>query len=92
MFAFRDGAIDRRSINNGICHDGRHAYAVILSNGDEINSASPDRFTFCTTQRNPGFYRLIDIHNRGNAGIRVFRTHSLSSFWAPVAGIRYDGR
>lgn len=92
MFAFRDGVLDLRSLSGGICHKGGSAYAIILKHNEETNSeATPGQFSYKTKQQNPGFHSLTAHSSRNTACIRVFRTNSLSSVWAPVAGIRYDG-
>jgi hypothetical protein len=106
MFAFRAGIISSDSISGGIVADDQDAYALILSGGnDELPPLvsdgpldSPEHFTFLcgNAAHTPEIWRLIAPagSRRGwkgeERGIRVLRTDG-GGFWAPGAGIRYDG-
>jgi hypothetical protein len=91
MFAFRDGIIDAASINGGITYDAHGAYAIVLRSDEEINAPTPHSFTYRCKQNDPGIWRLTMPQPREKTRVRVLRSHALSSLWAPVAGIRYDG-
>jgi hypothetical protein len=88
MFAFRDGIIDAASINGGITYDAHGAYAIVLRSDEEINAPTPNSFTYRCKENDPGIWRLA----MPKTVVRVLRSHALSSLWAPVAGIRYDGQ
>lgn len=91
MFAFRDGIIDISSINGGTCFDRKGAYAIVLRDDAELESTSPNEFTFNCKPEDKGKYRLTSTSFKSTAVIRVLRSHALSSLWAPRVGIRYDG-
>ncbi|KAF2663683.1 hypothetical protein BT63DRAFT_483869 [Microthyrium microscopicum] len=92
LFAFRDGIIDSRSVDGGLCWSGRGCYAIVLRGRDEINCQYPDKFTYDCQHNDRGMFRLTaKCHERDRCFVRVLRTHALYSLWAPVAGIRYDG-
>ncbi|KAE9969506.1 hypothetical protein EG328_006829 [Venturia inaequalis] len=91
LFAFRDGIINDKCTEGGICHNELGAYAVVLKDDDEANSLSPDRFTYRCRTGDRGRYRLTAADFRSRFPVRVLRSNSLRSLWAPRAGIRYDG-
>ena len=92
MFAFRDGIIDSNCINGGICYDKKGAYAVVLKAADESQAENPKFFTYRCRKYDAGVFRMTSPHLRATTRVRVLQvSHALSSLWAPVAGIRYDG-
>ena len=91
MFAYHAGALDNGDPSGrGIC-DKRAAYAVLLNGGDEIESSDPHYFRYHARSADVGRYRLTAATPQTREPVRVFRCHTLRSFWAPRAGIRYDG-
>jgi hypothetical protein len=91
MLAFRDGIIDDKCTDGGICYNELGAYAVVLMGSDEDNSPSPESFTYRCHTRDRGRFRLTSADFRSRYPVRVLRSHTLSSLWAPRAGLRYDG-
>ena len=71
--------------------DGDGAYAVLLTNEDEVNGPTADAFTYRARNNDKGRYRLTAATRESRRPVRILRSHSLRSFWAPKAGIRYDG-
>jgi hypothetical protein len=91
LFAFRDGIIDDKCTDGGICYNELGAYAVVLKDDDEANSPSPDKFTYRCRANDKGRFRLTAADFRSRHPVRVLRSNTLSSLWSPRAGIRYDG-
>ncbi|KAF2104593.1 hypothetical protein NA57DRAFT_70799 [Rhizodiscina lignyota] len=91
MLAFRDGIIDCKSTDGGICVDKHGAYAILMKDDDEIASSNPHRFTYRCRPTDKGRYKLTAANFNSRHPIRILRSHSLSSLWAPRAGVRYDG-
>lgn len=92
MFAFREGVIDLASTNGGICSDGNGAYALVLKGSDEAESMiTMDSFRYLCRRGDSSVFQLTKASPAQRTPIRVFRSHTLTSLWAPMAGIRYDG-
>ncbi|KAK5166703.1 uncharacterized protein LTR77_008247 [Saxophila tyrrhenica] len=91
LFAFRDGIIDSGEPAGGVVSDDRGAYAVLMTEEEEVNGPSPDAFTYRAREHDRGRYRLTSATRESRQPVRILRSHSLRSFWAPRAGIRYDG-
>jgi hypothetical protein len=91
LFAFRDGIIDDKCTDGGICYNELGAFAVVLKDADEENSPSPDKFTYKCRADDRGRFRLTAADFQSRYHVRVLRSNTLSSLWAPRAGIRYDG-
>ena len=91
MFAFRDGIIDSGKPNGGIVACAIGAYAVLMTDDDEIWSPTPNKFTYRARSDDKGRYRLTAATPESRQPVRILRSHSLHSFWSPRAGIRYDG-
>lgn len=83
--------MDSASSEGGIVSDSAGAYAVVMTNGDEIPGSSPETFQYRASDRDPGRYRLTAGTPESRHPIRILRSHSLRSFWKPRAGLRYDG-
>ncbi|KAJ9638348.1 hypothetical protein H2201_002732 [Coniosporium apollinis] len=92
LFAFHDGIIDVKSADGGICADKNGAYAIVLKGSDEVDGISPYTFTYRCKSDDPGRFRLTSAHSNSRNPVRVLRSHTLSSLWAPRTGIRYDGQ
>jgi hypothetical protein len=94
VFAFRDGIIDKKSMAGRICHNSRTAFAIVLRDAEEKMSAdNPNQFVYRISQKDRGFFCLTNPKSIDRThGVRVYRTHALSSLWAPAAGFRYDGQ
>ncbi|OCK79687.1 hypothetical protein K432DRAFT_60095 [Lepidopterella palustris CBS 459.81] len=91
LFAFRDGIIDLETTDGGICFDSNGAYAVLLNDADEVEGVSPSSFTYRCHRNDAGRFRLTAADFKSRYPVRVLRSHSLNSLWAPRAGVRYDG-
>jgi hypothetical protein len=94
MFAMRDGIIDRSSYNaegRRIVFSGNQAFAVMMDSDEEIWSPDPYTFTYRANSNDPGRYRLTSATRDSRGPVRIIRCHTLRSFWAPKAGVRYDG-
>ena len=91
LFAHRAGIIDSTSTEGGIVSDAKGAYAVVMTGDDEVSSSEPSMFEYRTRDRDPGRYRLTACTPQSKRPIRILRSHTLHSFWKPLAGLRYDG-
>lgn len=91
MFAYYDGIIDSGNPSGGIVYDSQSAYALVLSHGDVVKCTHPDLFTYRAKPGDAGRYRLTAGTPISRQPVRVLRSHTLSSFWAPRAGLRYEG-
>lgn len=91
MFAYHAGMLESGDPTGRIIYNGRSAYGIILTNDDEPCDADPREFVYPTRPDDPGRYRLTSARAHSRQPLRVFRTHTLRSSWAPRAGIRYDG-
>lgn len=91
MFAFREGIIDLRCANGGICYNSQGAYAVVIRGDDEARANSPKSFTYRCRPQDRGRFRLTSADHRSRHVIRVLRSHGMTSSWAPRVGLRYDG-
>ncbi|KAF2418048.1 hypothetical protein EJ08DRAFT_707452 [Tothia fuscella] len=91
IFAFRDGIIDNKCNNGGICYDEKSCYAIVLTGKNEVESMSPETFTYRCGPEEPGRHRLVARTFRARYPIRVLRSHNLASINAPRAGVRYEG-
>src|SRR6186713_1241275 len=91
MLAFREGIIDQISTNGGIVANQNSAYALVMKDSDEVEQGSSYKFTYRCKPHDPGRFRLTAADYRSRHPVRVLRSHSSSSMWAPRAGIRYEG-
>jgi len=91
MFAYHAGALDNGDPSGRVICDKRAAYAVLLNGSDEIESSDPHYFKYHAKSADVGRYRLTAATPQTREPVRVFRSHTLRSFWAPRAGVRYDG-
>jgi hypothetical protein len=91
MFAFRDGIIDEKCTDGGICWNENGAYAIVMKESDEIGDDAPLNFTYKCSEHDRGKYRLTSTDFRSRYPVRVLRSHTLCSLWAPRVGLRYDG-
>lgn len=62
-----------------------------MTNTEEADGTSPHAFTYRCRNDGRGRYRLTAASPDSRHPVRILRGHSLRSFWAPKAGIRYDG-
>jgi hypothetical protein len=90
MFALRDGIIDSQCVNGGICCDDRAAFALVMRETEEIQAENPSNIVYRCRLGDASCFRLIHVCRDGRP-VRVLRSHSLASLWAPVAGVRYEG-
>ncbi|KAK5116458.1 hypothetical protein LTR62_008007 [Meristemomyces frigidus] len=90
-FAYREGIINHGETAGGVVADSVGAYAIVLAGAHERSSTSPDSFVFRASNHDQGRYRLTSGRPESRQSIRVLRSHTLRSFWAPKAGLRYDG-
>ncbi|KAF4550573.1 Hypothetical protein D9617_16g013610 [Elsinoe fawcettii] len=91
MFAYHASIIDSGNPLSRIIADKNGAYAIILNETDENDSPRPEVFTYKAKASEPGCYKLTAATPASRQPIRILRSHSLRSFWAPKAGLRYDG-
>jgi hypothetical protein len=91
MFAYHDGIIADSSSNGGVTTCHTQAYALLLTDGDELDCSDPAHFTYRSTRGDSRRYFLCAGTLASRRPIRVLRSHTLRSFFAPRAGIRYDG-
>ena len=76
--------------NDGITANEDGAYAVLMTNGEEIESGREGVVFYKASSNDPGRFPLMkNITSR--APVRVLRTWKLKSTLAPKGGIRYDG-
>ncbi|KAI9875977.1 MAG: hypothetical protein M1830_007618 [Pleopsidium flavum] len=86
--AFRDGMLD--DSNDGITADEDGAYAIVMTDQEEIDTGRVGVIIYQAFSTDPGRFRLMkNITSR--ARVRVLRSWRLKSTWAPKAGLRYDG-
>jgi len=90
-FAYHAGIIDNADPSSRVIFDKRGAYALLLSGNEEIDSCDADLFTFRARSDDAGRYKLTAASPTTREPIRILRSHTLKSFWAPRAGVRYDG-
>ncbi|KAI6793298.1 hypothetical protein KC356_g6615 [Hortaea werneckii] len=91
LFALYAGIIDNSDASGGIVADANGAYAVVMTEGDEVKGSSPDILVYRARTEDTGRYRLTSGTPESRHPVRILRSHSLRSFYAPKAGLRYDG-
>ncbi|KAI7459570.1 hypothetical protein KC351_g17643 [Hortaea werneckii] len=91
LFALYAGIIDNSDASGGIVADANGAYAVVMTAGDEVKGSSPDILVYRARTDDTGRYRLTSGTPESRHPVRILRSHSLRSFYAPKAGLRYDG-
>ncbi|GAM91601.1 hypothetical protein ANO11243_096530 [Dothideomycetidae sp. 11243] len=92
MFAYHAGIIDSGVPAGRIMSDEQGgAYAMILKDDSEFSSPNPNMFTYKAKPYETGRFRLTACTSKSRQPVRVLRCHTLRSFWAPRAGLRYDG-
>lgn len=91
LSAFYAGMIDSCTPQGGIVSDSKGAYAVFLTDDDEISASSAEKFVYRARNGDKGRYRLTAATIDSRHPVRILRSHTLRSFWAPRAGIRYEG-
>ncbi|CAD0095890.1 unnamed protein product [Aureobasidium vineae] len=89
-FARRNGDLGFQP-GDGVTNCYSQAYALLLADGDEVDCTDPAHFTYRSTPGDSRRYRLCAGTLASRRPIRVLRSHTLRSFFAPRAGIRYDG-
>jgi len=83
--------LDSADPKGGIVADSKGAYAVLLTGGDEIAGETPERFTYRARHGDKDRYRLTAATIDSRQPVRILRAQTLRSFWAPRAGVRYEG-
>lgn len=91
LFAHHAGIIGLESIEGGTTYDKNGAYALLLKDTDEIDPRSEGTFTYRCPIKDKGKFRLTAATPVSRDPIRVLRSHSIKSIWAPKAGVRYEG-
>ncbi|SLM41364.1 SRA-YDG [Lasallia pustulata] len=86
--AYRDGVI--HGSTNGITADRNGAYAILMTDGEEVKTGRHDVIKYKALQSDPGRFKLMQGVPTRNP-VRVLRTWRLKSPWAPKGGLRYDG-
>lgn len=90
LFAFRDGIVDSASAD-GVVADSGGAYAVLMAGDEEVAGQNADSFVFRARLNDKSRYRLTSGTPESRSPVRILRSHTLRSFYAPKAGLRYDG-
>ncbi|KAI4846804.1 hypothetical protein E4T44_04863 [Aureobasidium sp. EXF-8845] len=90
-FAYRDGIIASTSSDGGVTACLQQAYAILLVDGDELDCTDPEHFTYRIRPGDIRGYRLCAGTLASRKPVRILRSHTLRSFFAPHAGVRYDG-
>ncbi|KAL1642974.1 hypothetical protein SLS58_005216 [Diplodia intermedia] len=90
-FAFHAGVIDLNCTDGGICANKHGAYAIVMKDNDEQYTETPDKFKYRCKSNDPGRFRMTSADFKSRYPIRVLRSHTLNSLWAPRTGIRYEG-
>lgn len=86
--AYRGGII--HGLPHGITADEEGAYAVLMTDDDELETGKENMIKYRSSQLDPGCFKLMkNIESRQL--VRVLRSWRLSSEWRPRAGLRYDG-
>ncbi len=76
--------------NDGITANEDGAYAVVMTDDEEVDTGTEDMMLYKASSRDPGTFRLMrNITTR--ASVRILRTWRMNSTRAPKAGVRYDG-
>ena len=57
----------------------------------EESSKGPNEFVYRARSNDKGRYRLTAGTPESRHPVRILRSHTLRSFYAPKAGLRYDG-
>lgn len=91
LFAFREGIINGSEAEGGVVFDAAGAYAVVMTGASEEPSTTPNSFVYRARKNDKGRYRLTAGSPESRNPVRILRSHTLRSFWAPKAGLRYDG-
>ncbi|KAK3634338.1 hypothetical protein LTR56_015372 [Elasticomyces elasticus] len=91
LFAFREGIINSGEAESGIVADAAGAYAVVMTGNSEESCDRPDKIVYRARSSDKGRYRLTAGTPESRHPVRILRSHTLRSFWAPEAGLRYDG-
>jgi hypothetical protein len=91
MFAYHDGIIADSLSKGGVTTCHTQAYALLLANSDELDCSDPAHFTYRSTRGDSRRYLLCAGTLASRRPIRVLRSYTLRSFFAPRAGVRYDG-
>ncbi|KAK0306397.1 hypothetical protein LTR01_006255 [Friedmanniomyces endolithicus] len=91
LFAFRDGIINGAEAEGGIVSDLAGAYAVVMTGNSEEPGGSANEFVYQARSSDKGRYRLTAGTPESRHPVRILRSHTLRSFHAPKAGLRYDG-
>lgn len=91
MFAFHDGIIAHSKNDSRVTNCYEKAYALLLTDSDELDCTDPAHFTYRSTPGDARRYRLCAGTPASRQPVRVLRSHTLRSFWSPRAGVRYDG-
>lgn len=76
--------------NDGITANEDGAYAVVMTDEEEIESGREGVIFYKASSTDPGRFQLMK-NLTSRAPVRILRTWKLKSIWAPKAGIRYDG-
>ncbi|KAK6001848.1 hypothetical protein QM012_002338 [Aureobasidium pullulans] len=90
-FAYHDGIIANPSSDSNVTTCYTQAYALLLADSDELDCTDPAHFIYRSTSGDIRRYHLCAGTLASRRPIRVLRSHTLRSFFAPRAGVRYDG-
>ena len=86
--AYRDGIIQGSMY--GITADDSKAYAIVMTDGQEIDTAEEHMIKYIPPATDPGRFKLMK-NLTSQHPVRILRTWQLHSKWKPKAGLRYDG-
>ncbi|KAF2860102.1 hypothetical protein K470DRAFT_217853 [Piedraia hortae CBS 480.64] len=91
LFAYRAGIISTPSRSGGIISDPERAYAILMTDDSELCGPNAEEFFYRAADTDRGKFSLTSATPESRTPVRILRSHTLRSFHAPKAGVRYDG-
>lgn len=86
--------IDEKTVNGGITFDENGAYAILMTESDEVHGKLHESnlasCTYRTRCDDRGRY-ILSKPDAKREPVRVLRSHKLVSLHCPKVGVRYDG-
>ncbi|KAL9056706.1 MAG: hypothetical protein Q9162_002775 [Coniocarpon cinnabarinum] len=91
VFAYHDGIISSGDPKGGLTYDSEGCYAIVLTIHDIVKDHNLLEFSYQIRHQDEGRPRLLAAMLPEKAHIRVLRSYTVKSDYAPSLGIRYDG-